>query len=92
MAFWDKWFSSKPKAAETPVRTLEYKGCVIEARPFREGGGWQLAGLIVKEIAGERREHHFIRADSFESREQAAETAISKGQLIIDQLGDRAFS
>ena len=88
MAFWSKWFSSAPAADEgKPVKTLEYKGFVIEAHPFKEGGQFQLAGVIRKD----GQEHRFVRADRFTDKDEAAEFAISKGQLIIDQSGATLF-
>lgn len=91
MSFWKKLFGSGDGAAEGPVKSLEYKGYVIEAVPFADGGQFQLAGLISKTIDGVRKEHRFIRADKFQSRDDAADIAISKGQLIVDQSGDRMF-
>lgn len=87
MAFWSKWFSAAPTGDEKPVKQVEYKGFLIEARPFKEGGQWQLAGRISKD----GREHNFIRADKFTSADDAADIAISKGQLIVDQSGERLF-
>ncbi|MDE2383318.1 MAG: hypothetical protein KGO53_01760 [Alphaproteobacteria bacterium] len=86
MAFWDKWFTS-PVAAATPVKTLEYKGFVIEATPYKAGDGWQLSGTILKD----GKSHAFVRADRFADKNEAAEFAISKGQLIIDQMGEAIF-
>jgi hypothetical protein len=88
MAFWSKWFGGgddKPLAA---VKSMQYKGYVIEATPFKDGGQWQLAGRITKD----GKEHKFVRADKFTSSDDAADIAMSKGQLIIDQMGDRIFS
>ncbi len=87
MAFWSKWFSSAPVADGKPVKTLEYKGFVIEAKPFLEGGQWQLSGCISKD----GKQHSFIRADKFTSKDDCADIAISKGQLIVDQMGERMF-
>jgi hypothetical protein len=87
MAFWSRWFSSSPATAEKPAKSLEYKGYMIEAAPFKEGGQWQLAGRISKD----GKEHKFIRADKFTDRDECAEIALAKGQLIIDQSGDRMF-
>lgn len=87
MAFWSKWFSSAPSGEDKPVQSLEYKGYVIEAHPFKEGGQFQLAGTISKD----GKTHKFIRADKFADRDEAANIAISKGQLIVDQSGDRMF-
>ncbi len=86
MAFWSKWFSSST-AEEKPVKQLEYKGFVIEAAPYKEAGQWQLAGTISKD----GKSHRFVRADKFTDRDEAADIALSKGQLIVDQLGDGMF-
>jgi hypothetical protein len=88
MAFWSKWFSSEPAAPAGPLKTLEYKGYVIDAMPYKDGGQWQLAGRISK--AGQ--EHRFVRADKFSSAEEAADIALSKGRLIVDQSGDHIFA
>ena len=88
MAFWSKWFSSSESAsAVAAAKTLEYKGFLIEATPYKDGAQWQLAGRITKD----GREHKFVRADKFSSKDEAADIAISKGQLIIDQSGERIF-
>ena len=88
MAFWSKWFSSSVVTDDTPVKTLEYKGFMIEARPYKDGSQWQLAGRISKD----GKVHDFVRADKFSSKEEAADIAMSKGQLIIDQSGERMFA
>ena len=88
MAFWSKWFSSPETAGQAkPVKTVDYKGYTIEAAPYRDGGQFQLAGTIRKD----GREHRFVRADKFTDRDDCADIAISKGQLIVDQMGDRMF-
>lgn len=86
MAFWSKWFSSS-SAEETPAKSLEYKGYVIQAVPYKDGGQWQLAGTIAKD----GKSHRFVRADKFSDKNEAADIALSKGQLIVDQLGDGMF-
>jgi hypothetical protein len=92
MSFWKKLFGGGSNQPATPVKTLEYKGYLIEATPFSDGGQFQLAGVISKNIDGTRKEHKYIRADKFQSKDDAADIAISKGQLIIDQSGDRIFN
>jgi hypothetical protein len=86
MAFWNKWFSSSTES-DKPVKSLEYKGFMIEAAPYKDGGQWQLAGVITKN----GKSHRFVRADKFSDRDEAADIAVSKGQLIVDQLGDGMF-
>lgn len=95
MSFLKKLFgggsTSEAKSAG-PKRTLEYNGFVIAATPYKEGGQWQTCGTVTKTIAGEVKEHRFIRADRFADEEAAADHAILKGQQIVDQLGERVFS
>jgi hypothetical protein len=89
MAFWSRWFGGGDNTAHDSksMKSLEYKGYMIEATPFKEGGQWQLAGRITKD----GKEHKFVRADKFTSAEDASDIALSKGQLIVDQSGDRMF-
>jgi hypothetical protein len=73
------------------VKQAEHKGFTIEARPYKEGGQFQLAGVISKEIEGVRKEHKYIRADRFTSMDEAADIALVKGRQIIDEQGERLF-
>lgn len=94
MSFWKKLFGSGETAEAGPAaaaKTLEYKGYMIEARPYKEAGQFQTAGVVWKEIDGQRKEHSFIRADRFAALEDAADHAIFKGQQIVDQQGDGVF-
>ena len=86
MAFWSKWFAT-PVVEDKAASSLEYKGFLIEATPYREGREYQLAGVISKD----GKSHKFIRADKFSDKATAAEIALSKGQLIVDQLGEGMF-
>jgi hypothetical protein len=88
MAFWSKWFGSGAGEPAAAAQSLEYKGYVIEARPYKDGGQWQLAGAITRDS----KVHNFVRADKFTDREECAAVAIAKGQLIVDQSGDRMFT
>ena len=86
MAFWDKWFGAAATDS-SPAKTVEYKGFTIEARPYKDGGQFQLAGEILKD----GKTYRFVRADKFTDKNEAADIAISKGQLIIDQEGESIF-
>jgi hypothetical protein len=88
MTFWKKWFATATVSHNKPVQSVEYKGYLIEAQPYKDGGQYQLAGTISKD----GRVHRFVRADKFTDKDEAADIAISKGKLIIDQSGDRVFS
>ena len=87
MGILGKLFGSSKKAEE-PAKKLEYKGYLIESAPFKAAGGWQLAGTVSKD----GKVHKFVRADQFASKDEAAEFAIGKGQLIVDQLGEAMFT
>lgn len=93
MSFWRKLFGGgggdAAPAGKAP--TQEHKGFVIHAEPFAEGGQHQVAGRITKETDGTTREHRFIRADRFSSRDDATDMAFRKGMQIIDERGDRIF-
>ncbi len=92
MSFLKKLFGGGSEGGSAaPAKTAEYKGFVIEARPYKEGGQFQLAGVIAKEIGGERKEHKFVRADRFAGQDEAAEFALSKARQIIDERGDKMF-
>ena len=91
MSFFKKLFGGGGGTAAAPksVKSAEHKGFTIEARPYKEGGQYQLAGVISKEIDGVRKEHKYIRADRFTSLDEAAEIALVKGRQIIDEQGER---
>jgi hypothetical protein len=84
-------WSGKEAGATKAAKQAEHKGFLIEARPYREGSRFQTAGIIAKDVEGTRREHKFIRADSFATIEEAADFALSKGRQIIDEQGERLF-
>jgi len=93
MSFWKALFGARAggEAAEPAGEAVEYNGFVIRAAPFKENGRYQTAGVIEKEIAGVRKEHRFIRADSHASYETAAEFSLTKARQIVDQMGERLF-
>jgi len=86
MGILSKLFGST-KSPNEPDKSLEYKGYLIVATPFKATGGWQLAGSVAKD----GKTHKFIRADQFTSKDEAEQFAISKGQLIVDQMGEAMF-
>lgn len=92
MSFFKKLFGGGGDAAAAkPAKSAEHKGFTIEARPYKEGGQYQLAGVISKETGGVRKEHKYIRADRFTSLDEAADIALAKGRQIIDEQGERLF-
>ncbi|MPZ57486.1 MAG: hypothetical protein GEU91_13495 [Rhizobiales bacterium] len=94
MSFWKTLFGGKSAAHSTAAKTSPpeaYNGFTIRAAPFKADAQYQAAGFIEKEIAGVRKEHHFIRADFFASYDDAVTFSLTKARQIIDLQGDRVF-
>jgi hypothetical protein len=70
---------------------VEYKGFIIRAAPFKSEGHYQTAGVIEREIGGERKEHRFIRADAYANYNDAVSFTLTKARQIIDLQGERIF-
>jgi hypothetical protein len=94
MSFWKSLFGggAAPASADKPSEPIEYNGFIIRAAPFKDGGQYQTAGLIEKEVGGVKREHHFIRADRHATYDDAVEFSLSKARQLVDQQGERIFS
>jgi hypothetical protein len=79
------------KGLAATAKEAEHKGFIIRATPYKEGGQFQTAGTIVKEVGGEMKEYKFVRADRFSTLEEAADLSLSKGRQIIEEQGERMF-
>lgn len=77
--------------AEKLADPVEYKGFIIRAAPYKNNGQYQTAGVIAREVGGVRKEHRFIRADSYASYDDAASFTLNKARQIIDLQGERIF-
>jgi hypothetical protein len=88
-ALWSRLFGGGSAApAGEPV---EYNGYRIRPAPYPSKGQFQTSGIIEKEVAGELKEHRFVRAETHPSRDQAIEFSIAKAKQIIDEQGERIF-
>ncbi|NKB64935.1 MAG: hypothetical protein GKR95_23415 [Gammaproteobacteria bacterium] len=57
-------FSGSPSNGQpSPEATVEYDGFRITPCPQNTKGSWSTEAIIEKDIDGETRRHHFIRAD-----------------------------
>jgi hypothetical protein len=74
-----------------PAKEIEHKGFTIAATPYKNDGQYQTCGVVSKEIAGEVKEHKFIRADRFAGLDEAVDVTLRKGQQIVDEQGDKIF-
>jgi hypothetical protein len=79
-------------SAETTIPAVEYNGYRIRPAPYRTKDQYQTAGTIEKDTPEGVKEHRFIRADTYNSRDDAVAFTISKAKQIIDQQGDRIFT
>ena len=96
MSFWKSLFGGGASGASDPaaarvVTQVDYKGFTIAARPYVEGGQYQVAGTVTKEIGGTLKEHRFVRADRLAGIDEAAAVTVKKAQQLIDQQGDSLF-
>jgi hypothetical protein len=95
LPLWKSLFGSgRQQSAEAAAtaKQAEHKGFTIEARPYKEGGQFQTAGRITKDIGGVTKVHDFIRADRFTSIDEAADHAMVKGRQIVDEQGEKIFN
>ncbi|HRK24401.1 MAG TPA: HlyU family transcriptional regulator [Beijerinckiaceae bacterium] len=91
MSFFAKLFGKSAAQAPEPVNE-DYRSYILTATPYQEAGQWQMCGVISKEIGNETKQHRFVRADRFPSREDAVEFTLKKARQIVDLNGDRIFS
>ncbi len=84
-----------PREAEAAPReneeAVEYKGYTIRPACRQEGSQWITAGVIAKQFDDGVKEHPFIRADVYSSKDDADTCSITKGKRIIDEQGDKLF-
>lgn len=73
------------------VEPIEYKGYRIIPAPYRAGEGYQTAGTIEKVTADGVKRHEFIRADIYNTIDDALSFTTSKAKQMIDLQGDRIF-
>lgn len=95
MSFWKNLFGGGSSAAEPEgdkiIGEEAYKDFVIKAIEMKAGSELQLAGIIEKDVAGERKSHRFIRADRMTSRDDLIALALAKGRQIVDEQGEAIF-
>ena len=83
--------ADKGEPQSAAADAVEYQGYSIQPTPKNPGAGWTTEGIVSKEIDGETRTHHFIRADTSSDADSAAQLMISKARVMIDQVGDGIF-
>lgn len=90
MSLFSKLFGGGGSAASEPEPET-YEGFRIFPEPIKESGGYRLGARIEKEVGGETRVHQLIRADVFQSEDEAVNFSVSKAKQMIDQMGEGLF-
>lgn len=91
MSLISKLFGGKGITSDQ-TETVEYQVFRITPEPMKEGARFRLSARIESNVGGETKVHKLVRADVLDSREDAAEAAVSKAKQVIDEQGDRLFS
>jgi len=92
-ALWTRLFGARESGGgeEPSGAVAEHNGFRIEAVPYAEGGQYQTAGVIRKDMPDGVREYRFVRAEKHGSREEAVAFSLAKGRQIVDEQGERLF-
>ncbi|MCG7521978.1 HlyU family transcriptional regulator [Ruegeria sp. Ofav3-42] len=88
MSLFSKLFGGGEKSEPEAV---SYKGFDIFPDLIAEGGKYRLSARIEKTINGDRKTHSVIRADVFESQDQAESFSVAKAKQVIDEQGECVF-
>ncbi|WP_170429067.1 HlyU family transcriptional regulator [Ruegeria arenilitoris] len=88
MSLFSKLFGGGEKSKPEPV---VYNGFEIFPDLMSEGSKYRLLARIEKTIDGDRKTYTVIRADVFDSRDQAESISIAKAKQVIDEQGERIF-
>ena len=95
MSFLKRIFGGSPanpgSGGGAVVAEEEYKGHRIEATPMKEGDQYRLCARVSKSFGDDTLTHDVIRADLFQSAEDAARHALSKARQVIDESGDHIY-
>jgi hypothetical protein len=71
--------------------STEHKGFTITPVPTKQSAGWRVEGTIERNVDGELKSHHFIRADTYFNLDDTLATTLSKARRLVDEQGDRIF-
>ncbi len=94
MSWLSRLFGKLPSAAKPQApehEPVEYKGFTIRPEPVPDGTSWRVAARIEKQIDGETKSHHLIRADLLSDPETAAAESARKARQLIDERDERLF-
>lgn len=91
MSLFSKLFGGGGSASAPQAQSETYEGFTITPEPAREGSRYRLGARIEKEIGGEAKTHHLIRADVLDDLDSATSASLNKARQVIDEQGERLF-
>ncbi|MDZ7709628.1 MAG: HlyU family transcriptional regulator [Roseovarius sp.] len=91
MSILSRLFGSGAKREAQELPADDYNGFRITPAPQEESDGYRVGARIEKEIGGEVKVHHFLRADVVRDRDEAAALSLRKAKQVIDEQGERIF-
>ena len=91
MSLFSKLFGGGSGGTPKAPEAVEHDGFKIFVEPIKEGSGYRLAARIEKQIGGEVKSHNVIRADVFNSLDEANQFSLAKAKQVIDEMGDGLF-
>jgi len=90
-SLWARLAGGQAGGTQPAIETVDYKGYRIRPAPYLSGSQYQTAGSIEKDTPEGLKQHSFIRADTYPSREDAIAFTVSKAKQMIDLQGERIF-
>ncbi len=90
MSLFSKLFGGGGKAAASVEPEL-HEGFRIFVAPESGQGGYRIGARIEKDVDGETKTHHMIRADRCNDAEEAERISLLKAKMLIDQQGEDIF-
>ncbi len=91
MSIFSKLFGGGGGGSKLQAEPELHKEYRIYPEPKSESGGYRIGARIEKDIDGEVKVHHMIRADKCQSPEEAETMSLLKAKVLIDQQGDDIF-
>ncbi len=91
MSLLSKLFGGGGTTPAPQAQSESYEGFTITPEPVREGSRYRLGARIEKEVGGEMKAHHLIRADVLDDFESARLASVNKARQVIEEQGERLF-
>jgi hypothetical protein len=79
------------KREEPGFPTESYGGYSITPAPQADDGGFRVGARIERQVDGEVKVHHLLRADVVRDKGEAVAMSLRKAKQVIDEQGERIF-